>query len=85
MDMMTTEFQAQRIAEAIEDEKLCDDPDFRTIVDNFLLLKYIKGRMTIIHNDDGIRVEPAIWPRGFEQDIFDLLKKSLTDQETCDR
>ena len=73
---MTNELQAQRIAKLIEKEKLCDDPNFRLIVDHFLLLKEIQGRMIVVHDDGGMKVEPVIWSKGHEQIILEALKKN---------
>ena len=68
--------QAQRIAEAIENEKLCEDPDFRRIVDHYRTLKLIQGRLVVIHDNGGIRVEPVIWSQGYEQILLDAIKKA---------
>jgi len=73
---MTTGLQADRVARAIEDECLCDDPDFRAIVDHYRTLKLIQGRLAVIHDDGGIRVESVIWSKGYEQILLEAIKKA---------
>ena len=73
---MTNELQAQRIADVIASEGLCDDSDFRAIVDHYRTLKLIQGRLAVIHDDGGIRVESVIWSKGYEQILLEAIKKA---------